>query len=263
MSVILSAAAALLWLPRPGCPYPHFSAPTWLLQWDKAWSVPSLHTTTCSLSEKSICSLAAASRLAQVIPKTTSLERTSGCTLHKLNLGLHLRRNRHCGLTLEVQIRCFHSNILAGKWYLYIYISAPFALTLKKGLNQHCHSFHGRFDHAEITSMYHGLHVWNQRESKGNNLHLNMLLSSQNPCKYHPVSHCVSAGPHGLEFVFCRSLYSIIYHWYILIYYHNDQGLTSSVKYGLLQQPPCLLPFHLTLKFTDHCHRNVWQFLLV
>lgn len=122
MSVILSAAAALLWLPRPGCPYPHFSAPTWLLQWDKAWSVPSLHTTTCSLSEKSICSLAAASRLAQVIPKTTSLERTSGCTLHKLNLGLHLRRNRHCGLTLEVQIRCFHSNILAGKWYLYIYI---------------------------------------------------------------------------------------------------------------------------------------------
>lgn len=33
--VILRAAAALLWLPGPGCPQPHFTAPAWLLQWDK------------------------------------------------------------------------------------------------------------------------------------------------------------------------------------------------------------------------------------
>lgn len=64
---------------------------------DIATSVPSPHTTTCSLSKKSICSLAAVSRLARVIPQTTSLQRTSGCTLHKLNLGLHLHRDRQCG----------------------------------------------------------------------------------------------------------------------------------------------------------------------
>lgn len=35
VSVILCAAAAVLWRPRPGCLCPHFTASTWLLQWDK------------------------------------------------------------------------------------------------------------------------------------------------------------------------------------------------------------------------------------
>lgn len=48
---------------------------------------------TCFLSERSICILFAASWLAWVIPQTTSLQRTSGCILHKLNLGLHLHRD--------------------------------------------------------------------------------------------------------------------------------------------------------------------------
>lgn len=88
----------------------HSSNVTAAMRQDIAASVPSPHTTTCSLSEKSICSLAAASRRARVIPQTTSLQRTSGCTLHKLNLGLHLHRD--C-LTLEAQIKCFHSYIFA------------------------------------------------------------------------------------------------------------------------------------------------------
>ncbi len=75
----------------------HSSNVTAAMRQDIAESVPSPHTTTCSLSVKSICSLAAASRLARVIPQTTSLQRTSGCTLHKLNLGLHLHRDRQCG----------------------------------------------------------------------------------------------------------------------------------------------------------------------
>lgn len=72
----------------------HSSNMTAAMRQGIAASVPSPHTTTCSLSQKSICSLAVASRLARVIPKTTSLQRTSGCTLHKLNRELHLHRDR-------------------------------------------------------------------------------------------------------------------------------------------------------------------------
>lgn len=75
----------------------HSSNVTAAMRQDIAASVPSPRAATCSLSEKSICSLAAASRLARVIPQTTSLQRTSGCTLHKLNLGLHLHSDSHCG----------------------------------------------------------------------------------------------------------------------------------------------------------------------
>lgn len=75
----------------------HSSNMTAAMRQDIAASVPSLHTTTCFLSEKSICSLAATYGLARVIPQSTSLQRTSGCTLHKLNLGLHLHRDRQCG----------------------------------------------------------------------------------------------------------------------------------------------------------------------
>lgn len=79
-------------------PTSHSSNVIAAMRQDIAASVPSLHTTTCSLSEESICSLAAASRITQVIPQNTSLQRTSGCTLHKLKLGLHLHRDRHCGV---------------------------------------------------------------------------------------------------------------------------------------------------------------------
>lgn len=75
----------------------HSSNVTAAMRQGIAASVPSPNTTTCSLSEKSICILAATSRLARVIPQTTSLQRTSGCTLHKLNLGLHLHRERQSG----------------------------------------------------------------------------------------------------------------------------------------------------------------------
>lgn len=90
---------------------------------DIATPVPSPHTATCSLSEKSICSLAAASQLARVIPQTTSLQRTSGCTLYKLNLGLHLHRD-NLGLTLEVQMRFSHGYVLFVNIVFHL-LSAP------------------------------------------------------------------------------------------------------------------------------------------
>ena len=91
-----SCAALTSWAGLPISTF-HSSNVTAAMRQDIAVCVPSLHTTTCSLSERSICSLAAASRLARVIPQTTSLQRTSGCTLHKLNLGLHLHRDGQCG----------------------------------------------------------------------------------------------------------------------------------------------------------------------
>lgn len=75
----------------------HSSNVTAAMRQDIAASMPSLHTTACSLSEESICSLAAASRIAQVIPWNTSLQGTSSCTLHKLKLGVHLHRDMQCG----------------------------------------------------------------------------------------------------------------------------------------------------------------------
>lgn len=89
---------------------------------DIAMSVPSLHTTTRSLSMKSICSLAVACRMAQVIPQNTSLQRTSGCTLHKLKLGLHLHRNRQYRFNPRgTDLFFFHSYILAEKYCFFCF----------------------------------------------------------------------------------------------------------------------------------------------
>lgn len=148
---------------------------------DIAVSVPSPHTTTCSLSQKSICSLAAASRLARVIPKTTSLQRTSGCTLHKLNRGLHLHRDRQSGFNPwgidSINIAVTSTAGLTMLWFrFYVSLFAKFKFCLCVGY--------------ESTNTKPAFYHLPPKE--------NLLFDI--PLLYH------TAGPHVWEFVFSRFL---------------------------------------------------------
>lgn len=77
------------------CQPPRFTAPSRRLVSRRPQPcAKSLHNPNplASCRRRGICSLAAAAPAEpQVIPQNTSLQRTSGCTLHKLKAALHLR----------------------------------------------------------------------------------------------------------------------------------------------------------------------------
>lgn len=144
----------------------HSSNVTAAMRQDIAASVPSLHTTTRSLSVKSICSLAAASRMAQVIPQNTSLQRTSRCTLHKLKLGLHLHRDRQHRFNPwgTDQNFFFHSYSLAEKYcfFCFLFLISSFC---SLSLNQLCLDVTMAAICASSFACLDFVSVWTQRES--------------------------------------------------------------------------------------------------